>query len=315
MQTYVLHDADLDGMGAKYAAWYKLRGDAEYIELDHEEDREHPPWDALPSEPARVFVLDYSWDLDQLFELASRHTLTVIDHHDTLFDALSERGVGLHVDTTMDFEGRRAFGRIGQLTQEQPDRTDSTFEVQLDLDRSAACLAWMYFHQTEPPRLLKHIEDRDLWNWEMENTDEVLKGLEAKGVDMTTINTHAENIGRLIPTGKAVCAYRDGLVEPMADNAVIKDLDLANGSYTAAITGASVLYSRVGDRLLQETDAEIAVMLRLLDPPSDRVRLSLRALDEGPDVGQIAEFYDGAGMENAAGCAMPLSEVTETNNS
>ena len=42
--------------------------------------------------------------------------------------------------------------------------TDSLFGVTLASEMAACVLAWHYFHDTEPPKLLKHIQDRDLWN-------------------------------------------------------------------------------------------------------------------------------------------------------
>jgi len=46
--------------------------------------------------------------------------------------------------------------------------------VHFDLDRSGAMLAWNHFHPGEsPPDLLRYVQDQDLWNWELPDSEEI----------------------------------------------------------------------------------------------------------------------------------------------
>jgi oligoribonuclease NrnB/cAMP/cGMP phosphodiesterase (DHH superfamily) len=43
-----------------------------------------------------------------------------------------------------------------------------------DLNHSGAVLAWNYFHPDDPvPPLLLYVEDQDLWNWKLPNSEQV----------------------------------------------------------------------------------------------------------------------------------------------
>jgi hypothetical protein len=45
----------------------------------------------------------------------------------------------------------------------------------IDMGRSGAVLAWEYFHPGQPiPRLLQHVQDRDLWRFALTGTREIL---------------------------------------------------------------------------------------------------------------------------------------------
>jgi len=46
--------------------------------------------------------------------------------------------------------------------------------VNFDLTRSGAVLAWEHFHpETDLPRLLAYVQDQDLWQWQLPNSDAV----------------------------------------------------------------------------------------------------------------------------------------------
>lgn len=309
MKTYVLYDRDLDGKGAAYSAWKRFGDDAEYMELAHGDDRDQPPVDKLPDEPARIFVLDYSWDLQNLFDLADKHELTVIDHHESLLDQVS-RVVPLHPDLC-DTENGYVNSDIGQLVYPEEDKTVSTFELYLDTNRSAAVLSWFYFHQSLTPRLLNHIEDRDLWKWELENTDAILKALEAEGVDFQTIDRYAEDIDKLITRGGAVTSYRDELVDRAIDNLTIHKLEMSDTKHVFGVVNSTVLRSAIGNQVLNEKDVDAALVFSVKDLADTEIRCSLRSLDDGPHAGKMAEEFGGGGHANAAGFGIQPEELDQ----
>ena len=45
--------------------------------------------------------------------------------------------------------------------------------TRFDMTKSGAILSWEFFHPgKEPPKFIRYIQDRDLWNWELEYSKE-----------------------------------------------------------------------------------------------------------------------------------------------
>ena len=123
----IYHANCTDGFGAAYSAW-KLLGDrAEYYAAKH---GNQPP----DVKDKNVVILDFSYDNATTKRLiADSKNLLVIDHHKSAM-------VELHDVSCTRF----------------------------DMNHSGAMLSWKFFHPgKEPPRLIKFIEDRDLWKWEI----------------------------------------------------------------------------------------------------------------------------------------------------
>ena len=123
----IYHKGCTDGFGSAWAAW-KLLGDrAEYHAAKYGE----PPPDVKGK---NVVVLDFAYDNATTKQLISEaKSFLIIDHHKTAM-------TNLHDIACAHF----------------------------DMNHSGAMLAWKFFHPSkEPPRLIKLIEDRDLWKWEI----------------------------------------------------------------------------------------------------------------------------------------------------
>ena len=123
----IYHAGCTDGFGAAWSAW-KLLGDrAEYYAAKYGE----PPPDVTGK---NVIVVDFSYDnatTKRLMKAAKG--FFVLDHHKSAM-------VELHDITCTHF----------------------------DMNHSGAMLSWKFFHPgKDAPRMIKHIEDRDLWKWEI----------------------------------------------------------------------------------------------------------------------------------------------------
>jgi len=136
--TVIIYHANcLDGFSAAYAAWKKYGESAEYIPANYGE----PP----PTVTGKVvYILDFSYPRDVLLKLNEEAAFVrVIDHHLTAKEDLAG----------LDF---------------------ATF----DMEKSGAVLAWEYFHpETRVPMLLYHVQDRDLWQFKLLDTREILEAL------------------------------------------------------------------------------------------------------------------------------------------
>ena len=138
----IYHKNCQDGFGAAYAAWNEYREEAEYLA--------HQYGDPLPTQEQLkdrdVFILDYSFKKDDLFEVAryAKH-VTIIDHHKTAKADLSNLSPSAFPNVTVHF----------------------------NTSKSGAVLAWEYFTPCNVPMLLNYIQDRDLWKWELPESDAV----------------------------------------------------------------------------------------------------------------------------------------------
>jgi len=125
---------------------------------------EQPPPEAVGQE---VILLDFSYPLATLRELAAKGTsIEIYDHHASAIDALSQ------------------------------SLNKGEFRGVLDARHSGAMLAWQRFNpeplndtrrssgpgppdtgsvrgSTEPPQLVRYVQDRDLWQWELDWSREI----------------------------------------------------------------------------------------------------------------------------------------------
>lgn len=143
MSTYVFYHANCtDGSGAALAAYLALHGNAQYIPVQY---GYAPP----EIEPASVvYIVDFSYPEKELLELCDKAGLVVVlDHHKTARDTLE------HI--------------------QHPN-----LKVFFDMNQSGAVMTWKYFHpDSSVPPLLQHIQDRDLWRFDLPGSKEIHRGL------------------------------------------------------------------------------------------------------------------------------------------
>lgn len=164
MKPLVIYHADCtDGFGAAFAAWLKLGDEAEYLPMLYGSDAD---LDALclrsSFERREIYILDFSFSkpiMDQFFACGKR--IIWLDHHKTAFEMWCgkyDRGMRWH---------------------ELQGRSDEVF-ILLDDNKSGAMLAWEYFHPTtEIPMLIRHIDDRDRWQFKLQGSKELHAALQS----------------------------------------------------------------------------------------------------------------------------------------
>ncbi|NOR80795.1 MAG: DHH family phosphoesterase [Methyloprofundus sp.] len=145
---WVLYHADcMDGYAAAWAAWKAFGESARYKAVRH-----HEPLPKLPDD-IELYILDFCYPTDVLVKAAERaRKIIVLDHH---------------ISAQKDFESYLKHSAI-------PDNLDIVF-VQ---NHSGCMIAWDYFQgDLEPPVLLRHIEDHDLWLHKLAKTEAICKAL------------------------------------------------------------------------------------------------------------------------------------------
>ena len=189
--TLVLYHGDCpDGFGAAYAAWRALGDAATYLPVRHGE----PPPPEAEAGPERLYLLDFAYPRATTERLAARAgSARVLDHHATAAEDLA----GLPF-------------------------------VTIDLDRSGAVLAWEHFHPGRPvPLLLRYVEDRDLWRWELPRSREVNAALALVPFDFAAWDAPGPRprrrgrrpAGGAGGPGATIVAYRATQVRRLCDSA------------------------------------------------------------------------------------------------
>ena len=255
----IYHDHCADGFAAAWVVRRALLGDVDFYPATYGSD---PP-DVTGRD---VFIVDFSYPRLVLLEMAAAaKSLTILDHHISAKHAIE--------------------GLPNAITR-------------FSLGLSGCMLAWKYFFPDEtPPRLLQHIQDRDLWLFNLDATREICAGLYSYAFDfqMFDLWCNSDQLHGLAADGAAI------------ERKTAKDLLELLDSNTRFISfaGCTVptanlppyLASAGGDELSKANDFAVVWY-----DTRDGVRVSLRSQTTGGvDVSEVAKVYGGGGHRNAAG--------------
>ncbi len=241
-----------DGFGAAYAFWRKYGDEMEYIPYTH--------YEPMPNiENRTVFMADIAFsrqDMLKAKELASE--ITVIDHHLSAMKELED----------LEY-------------------------CHFDLKHSGAMLAWNFnFPDEKPPLLLRYIEDRDLWNWNLPFAEEVLAAVDSYQMNFEKWNeleariNDPSQVAEILKEGKAILRYNTVLMKRLARN--VHSLKI-RGYEVPAINTPFFRSELVGDLALT---ADFAAGYHY---NGKHYVFSLRSRGDGIDVSEIAATFPGGG--------------------
>lgn len=261
MRTYVLYHAHCtDGFGAAYAVWKIHGSNAIYLPVKYDN-----PMPKLKKR-SQVYIVDFSYPKEQLLDLAKEmHQVTVLDHHKTAEEDL--RNIDL---------------------SETPN-----LSITFDMEKSGAVLAWEHFHPTlEVPPLILHIQDKDLWRFDLKDTKKVIASLRSYAMDFKLWDRF--DLRTLITEGEAILRYQTLTVDKLCKNARMMKIT----NYTVPAVNSGVLQSEIGNRLCElYSDSPFSAVYF---DASDKTRYSLRSIGDF-DVSEVAKHFGGGGHKNAAG--------------
>ena len=263
----IYHGNCTDGFGAAYAAW-KLLGDrAEYHAAKYGE----PPPDVAGK---NVLVVDFSYDNATTKRLIKDSKgLLVLDHHKSAM-------VELHDISCTHF----------------------------DMNHSGAMLAWKFFHPgKEAPRMIKHIEDRDLWKWEIPYSKEFAAAFDMVPFDFEEFDKYLDDsaVDNAQERGAYILAYSKNVISKIAKNAAPRKID----GKDVLVVNSSHWMSEIGNSLSTRCDY---ALIWYYDHGTRQVKASLRAHHEDADVSEVAKRYGGGGHRKAAGFSLHPGEGIET---
>jgi oligoribonuclease NrnB/cAMP/cGMP phosphodiesterase (DHH superfamily) len=174
-----------------------------------------------------------------------------------------------------------------------------------NMERSGASLTWDYFFPNEHrPRIINHIEDRDLWRFKLEGTREISASLFSYPYDFEVWD-HLMN--GFTGSGTEVLFQEGKAIERKHHKDVAELVKTFQRTVTLdgqTVPFANIPYTYASDAgHLMSKNAPFAVCY--WDTPTKRI-FSLRSQEDGADVAAIAVKYGGGGHEHAAGFAAEI---------
>lgn len=252
----IYHKNCLDGIAAAWVVWYRFGGNVDLLAAQY--------GDPLPTNEElsgrAVYVVDFSFNREQVLHLREICDLVILDHHET---------------AAKELEGL----------------------VEVNQAHSGAMLAWNHFYpNTEPPKGLLMVEDRDLWKWKIFGSKAWTAAAFSYPLDVESFNTlinrdpeevmregeallrkHEQDIKKIAHGGTRMMTI-DGVEIPVCN---------ANGLFASDLAG-----------MLSE---DYPFAATYVDGKTDR-SFSLRARKgNGINVNEIAERFGGGGHKAAAG--------------
>lgn len=265
---YVLyHGGCTDGFTAAWAAWKRLGNTVAYIPVSYDGKMPEIPDNSV------VYLLDFSYNRERLLKMKEKMLkVVVLDHHKTAEAELK------------DIEG-----------------------CNFDMNRSGAMMSWDYFHPgIKAPDLVSYVQDRDLWQHKLKDSEEVSAAINSYTFDFGIWNLMAAKpISELVDIGVHVLRAKDIQVDRMCDQVLWVKI----GKYSVPASNATTHMSEVAHKLLDMyPDAAFAANYRLMG--SAQVVWSLRSRKNTVDVSEVAKQYGGGGHREASGFTSNMNSPT-----
>ena len=236
-----------------------------------------------------VIIVDFSFPEKFFLSLSERGIkFQLIDHHKTAKDNLQRL-----------LEGGDLYNSVC--------RTKECF-VEIDTSECGATLAWEIFNDEPVPEFLKHIKDRDLWNFQLERTSELHEAMRTIGRSFLLFDTlYADNNGEFLNglkrVGEKLLKPRRELIASIADRCEFNTVAGYKNIPFVKVTEEEEKYVSDICEMLYKKYPEALFSACLCS-----TSWSLRSNKHGnnTDVGSIAKKHGGGGHRNAEG--FPLSQ-------
>lgn len=287
MVLCIYHGNCADGFGAAWAV-RKALPDAEFYAATHQ----NPPPDVTGR---KVVIVDFSYKRPVLEEMATKaQSILILDHHKSAMEDLA--GYPAPPEDIPDHRGWLP---------------DSGVYVRFDMERSGAMLAWDHFHAGPPPRLLEHIQDRDLWRFALPRTREIQAAVFSYSYDFDVWDQLVASFDSFGDTNLAVegAAIERKHHKDIAELVGVTKRRMVIGGVDVPVASLPYTLSSDAGHMMAHDEPFAACYW---DTPDGRV-FSLRSNDDGQDVSDIAKLYGGGGHRSAAGFRVPYDHALVVN--
>ena len=183
-----------------------------------------------------------------------------------------------------------------------PSLADRGHLVHFDLTHSGAVLAWQHFHAEEPvPSLLAYVEDQDLWNWKLPESDAVNAVIGSHPRDFESWSALSRRSWEDLAQEGAPLLRAQGLE---IERALRFAHPVRAGDMRIEAVNALHQRSHVGHELSKRAafGHPVGIVYRLC---GSRVDVSIYSVGE-VDVSAVARRFGGGGHRNASGFSVSL---------
>jgi oligoribonuclease NrnB/cAMP/cGMP phosphodiesterase (DHH superfamily) len=267
----IYHANCADGFGAALAVWLRFADSRpEFVPASY---GEAPPNCA----GHHVLLVDFSYKLPVLEQiLAQAKSVTILDHHKTA-----------EADIQPLLDARRVNGEF-------------------DMDRSGAAMAWDWcFPDEDRPRLIEYIQDRDLWQFNLEGTREISAALFSYDQDfevwknILTALEDDEGQEFILSMGQTLRRKHN---KDLNDLLKATKRRMLICGYSVPVANVPYIFASDAGNIMAEGELFSA---SYFDTPEGR-KFSLRSKEGGMDVSEIAKRFGGGGHARAAGFQVPI---------
>lgn len=266
----IYHAHCSDGFGAAWAVWKRYGSAVEFHAASH---------GSLPPDCNNqdVLIVDFSYKTPAMQQIIGQaRSVTILDHHKT---------AQADIQPLLD---------AGSLLGE------------FDMNRSGAAMAWDWCFPGEPrPRLIGHIQDRDLWRFEIAGTRQIGAVLFTYEQDFDVWSDLATALEDEV-AWQAI--YATGLTLERKHLQDVRQLvgvtrrTMVIGGNRVPVANLPYMFASDAGNIMAEGEPFAACYY---DTEQGR-KFSLRSTEAGRDVSDIAVSYGGGGHARAAGFMMPL---------
>lgn len=283
----LFHGDCFDGMGAAWTVRRKYPN-AKFIPVEYQKV---PPVEELLGK--NVLIVDFSYSIHWLTYIAvAAKSLVIYDHHKS-----AENDLRMYNDW---------------VKTERPDLIER-FHAVYDLHRSGALITWNeLFPNTDAPRLIQHISDRDLWNNDLPGTVEIMAGVGAYPLELDTwtkvfpydhegsFNLEHHNLmDDLEVAGRYILNKQQTDINRLI---ALTKREITIGEHTVQMIN-------VPRHLVSEAVGQLAkgapFAVGYFDTAEGREFSFRSTKGEGLDVSKVAAIIGGGGHMNAAGARVP----------
>lgn len=224
-----------------------------------------------------VIVVDFSFPLEMMREMIYKsRSFIVLDHHESFAPTAA----------TLLAE------------QDRGDYGSKDVVICYDITRSGALIAWEFFHEGPVPELVDHINDRDLWRFDLPFTREIMAAVSIRPYEMSAwmkLLTSVRNpIALLIAEGTILIPK----IHQDVDNVLRTTLRYVELD-GEQVPLANCPYFLASD-VLSKVCETAPYALSYFDTPTHRT-FSIRSARTGPNVSVIAARHGGGGHYHASG--------------
>lgn len=289
----IYHSKCMDGFTAAWVVWCQYGDYPEYIPMGYDDKIE----DLGHFHNKDVLILDFSFkpqDLAMLAQVAS--SIVILDHH---------KSAQANLEHVRSFE----CGDPHSFLMARGDSVVAAF----DMNRSGSLMTWHFFHGRDAaaPMLVRLVNDRDLWRFELTGSREVHAWLTSFEFDFETWSTCATRIEK---SEERSTVFAEGAA---IDRKLLKDMrDIANansrfmtlGGYPVPVCNMPGHMSSDAGNYLADKWKDFAFSATYYLNGDDQAKFSLRSIGDF-DVSAIAAKFGGGGHRNAAGFTIHVSDV------